>query len=150
MIAELLEPAKVVRGLKGDFNRGLELLCRRSRVPHLSDRLRNGLATLEEERYSYIGQGIAVPHLRVENLGTPEIILGLAPEGLLFNGQRVKVVLLLVTPAEQPAQHLQLLQRIGSLLPTLRDELLAQRDPARVLQTVARAAGLRLSRRCRD
>jgi hypothetical protein len=27
MIAELLAPAKVVPGLKGDFNKALELLC---------------------------------------------------------------------------------------------------------------------------
>ena len=49
------------------------------------------------------------------------------------------MVLLLATPAEQPAQHLQFLQRISSLLPAIRDELLKQRDPRRVLQVIARA-----------
>lgn len=139
MIAEILEPAKVVRGLKGDFNKSLELLCSRSSVPDLAARVRKRRSAHEEERYSYIGQGIAVPHLRVETLAAPEIILGLAPDGLSLNKETVRIILLLVTPAEQPAQHLQLLQRIGSLLPAISDELLAQRDPARILQTIARA-----------
>ena len=47
--------------------------------------------------------------------------------------------MLLATPAEQPPQHLQLLQRIGSLLPAIRDELLAQRDAGGVLRLIARA-----------
>lgn len=139
MIAELLKPAKLVRGLKGDFNKSLELLCSRSSIPDLAVRFRNRLPNRQEERYSYLGNGIAVPHLRVENLPASEIILGLAPDGVSLNKEKVKVILLLVSPAEQPAQHLQLLQRIGSLLPAISDELLAQRDPARILQTIARA-----------
>ncbi len=140
MIAELLAPAKVVPGLKGEFNNALELLCSRSLVPDLAERLRRKVANGEqEERYGYIGHGIALPHLRVENLAAPEIILGLSPDGLFFNKEKLRIILLLVTPAEQPAQHLQLLQRIGSLLPAISDELLRQRDPARVLQTIARA-----------
>ena len=34
--------------------------------------------------YSYIGEGIAVPHLRIDNLAAPELILGLSPEGISF------------------------------------------------------------------
>ena len=45
----------------------------------------------------------------------------------------------LATPAEHPEQHLQLFQRIASLLPAIRDELLKQRDPRRDLQIIARA-----------
>ena len=52
---------------------------------------------------------------------------------------KIHVVLLLATPTEQPAQHLQLLQRVCSLLPAIRDELLAQPDADRVLRLIARA-----------
>ncbi len=139
MIAELLQPARIVFGLKGEFSQVIETLCRQSALPGLAGQLRNKPSSHDEERFSYIGDGIAIPHVRVDNLPAPELILGLSREGIRFNDYVIKIVLLLVTPAEQPAQHLQLLQRIGSLLPAVRDEILAERDPARVLRAVARA-----------
>ena len=137
MIAELLQPAKIVFGLKGEFSQVLETLCKQSAIPGLPGQFRNKTIQRDEERFSYIGDGIAIPHLRVDNLPAPELILGLSREGITFNNHVIKIVLFLVTPAEQPAQHLQLLQRVCSLLPAIRSELLAQRDPARVLKVVA-------------
>ncbi|HEX9274466.1 MAG TPA: PTS sugar transporter subunit IIA, partial [Candidatus Binatia bacterium] len=137
MIVELLQPAKIVFGLKGDFAHALETLGKQSAIPDLTLQLRNKTNNYNEERFSYIGDGIAIPHLRVDNLPAPELILGLSREGITFNNHVIKIVLFLVTPAEQPAQHLQLLQRVCSLLPAIRNELLAQRDPARVLKVVA-------------
>ncbi|HSF58660.1 MAG TPA: HAD-IC family P-type ATPase [Candidatus Binatia bacterium] len=139
MIAELLQPAKIVFGLRGEFTEVLETLSKQSALPGLAGQLRNKASTHDEERFSYIGDGIAVPHLRVDHLPAPELILGLSREGIKFNDHVIKIVLFLVTPAEQPAQHLQLLQRVCSLLPAIRDELLTQRNPARVLKAVARA-----------
>ena len=139
MIAECLGPSKVIFGLKGSFSEAVEKLSSRSSQPGIASQLLSQRSGQPNERYSYIGDAIAVPHVRVEHLPAPELILGLAPEGLSFDGHRIKIVLLLATPAEQPAQHLQLLQRVCSLLPAVRDELLKQRDPARVLQVIARA-----------
>ena len=139
MIAERLEAAKIVFGLKGNLSEVIDILCRRSTLPDLAGQFRSHQPDKENERYSYIGDGIAVPHLRIDNLAAPELILGLSPDGLSFNDHKINVVLLLATPAEQPAQHLQLLQRVSSLLPGIRDELLTQRDARRVLQAIARA-----------
>jgi magnesium-transporting ATPase (P-type) len=139
MIAERLEPGKIVFGLKGDLTHAIDQLCRRSPLPELAVHFRAHRENRANQRYSYIGQGVALPHVRIENLEAPELILGLSPQGLSFDANRVQIILLLATPAEQPAQHLQLLQRIASLLPAIRDELLAQRDPRAVLQVIARA-----------
>jgi sodium/potassium-transporting ATPase subunit alpha len=139
VITELLEPTKIVVGIKGDFAQVLETLCKQSAIADLSGQFRNKTIQRDEERFSYIGDGIAVPHLRVDNLPAPELILGVSREGVKFNSHVIKIVLFLVTPIEQPAQHLQLLQRVCSLLPAIRDELLAQRDPAEVLKVIARA-----------
>ena len=139
MIAERLEATKIVFGLKGNLSEVIDILCRRSTLPDLTGQFRSHQPDKENERYSYIGDGIAVPHLRIDNLAAPELILGLSPDGLSFNDHKINVVLLLATPAEQPAQHLQLLQRVSSLLPAIRDELLTQRDARRVLQAIARA-----------
>jgi sodium/potassium-transporting ATPase subunit alpha len=138
VIAELLQPAKIVFGLKGEFSQAIDTLCQQSAIPGLPSQLRAKILC-DQERFSYIGDGIAVPHLRIDKLPAPELILGLSREGIRFNNHIVKILLFLVTPAEQPAQHLQLLQRVCSLLPAIRDELLVQRDPARVLKLLAAA-----------
>lgn len=124
MIAERLEAAKIVFGLRGALAKVIEDLCARSSIPDLTGRFRLQKPDESNERYSYLGDGIAVPHLRIDNLAAPELILGLSPEGLSLNDHKINIVLLLATPAEQPSQHLQLLQRVGSLLPAIRDELL--------------------------
>jgi len=139
MIAERLEPDKILFGLKGNFSEAIDRLCRQSAVPDLAARLHAKEADSDNNRYSYIGNGIAVPHVRMDNLEGPELILGLSSEGISFGNHTINVVLLLATPADQPPQHLQLLQRVGTLLPAIRDELLAQRDARRVLQVIARA-----------
>ncbi len=139
MIAELLRPTQVVFGLQGSFPQAIDMLCGKSAIPGLANQLREKTSNHDEERFSYIGDGIAVPHLRVDGLTAPEVILGFSPQGIALNDHVVTIILVLATPAEQAAQHLQLLQRIGSLLPALRGELLAQRGAERVIRAIARA-----------
>ena len=138
MIAERLDSEKIVFGLKGALVKALDGLCARSSVADLAGHFRSQKPG-ENERYSYLGDGIAVPHVRIDHLAAPELILGLSNDGLSFNDHKINVVLLLATPAEQPPQHLQLLQRVCSLLPAIRNELLAQRDAGGVLRLIARA-----------
>ncbi len=138
MIAELLGPNTVVTGLKGDFSRALDKLCNRSSITDLAARFHRQQAERQGWRYNDLGNGIAVPHLRLDHLAAPELILGISREGMEVDGHKVKILLILVTPAEQPAQHLQLLQRICSLLPNIQDELLSTNDPARVLDIITR------------
>ena len=139
MIAERLEAGRIVFGLKGDLSGVINTLCDRSTIPELGAQFHAQKPDDHNERFSYIGDGIAVPHLRIDNLAAPELILGISRDGLFFNDHQIKIVLILATPAEQPAQHLQLLQRVSSVLPAIRDELLAQRDGQRVVQIIARA-----------
>jgi sodium/potassium-transporting ATPase subunit alpha len=139
MIAERLDAKKIVFGLRGELPSVIDTLCQRSTLPDLVARFRARRGDHNNERYSYIGDGIAVPHLRIENLPAPELVLGISTEGIALNDHKVQIVLLLATPAEQPAQHLQLLQRLSSILPAVRDELVMQRDAGRVLKAIARA-----------
>ncbi|HET9916488.1 MAG TPA: HAD-IC family P-type ATPase, partial [Candidatus Binatia bacterium] len=139
MIAERLDSAKIVFGLKGELALAIDKLSARSQIADLGAKFHAQPPEKLNERYSYIGAGIAVPHLRIEDLAEPELILGLAPDGLAFNDHKIHIVLLLVTPAERPAEHLQLLQRIASLLPAIREELLKQRRPDEIVKIIARA-----------
>jgi sodium/potassium-transporting ATPase subunit alpha len=138
MIAERLDSGTIVFGLKGTLAQAIDRLCARSPIPDLALQFCSKKSETNE-RYSYLGDGIAVPHVRIDRLPAPELILGLSPEGLSFNQHKVHIVLLLATPTEQPPQHLQLLQRVSSLLPAIRDEILVQRDVAGVLRAITRA-----------
>jgi sodium/potassium-transporting ATPase subunit alpha len=139
MIAERLEQNKILFGLRGEFPKVIDRLCSVAKLNDMATRFHAQAQTRANDRFSYIGDGIAVPHLRIDNLTAPELILGLSPQGVSLNDHKIKVVLLLATPAERPAEHLQLLQRIGSLLPAIRDDLLKQRDAGQVIKIIARA-----------
>jgi sodium/potassium-transporting ATPase subunit alpha len=137
MIVELLRPEKIVAlGPKGDLVQALEELLQHSSLQ--MQRAEIVAATANANRYGYIGNQIAVPHVRLENLNAPEMILGLSPHGVRLGSETVKILLFFATPANETEQHLQLLQRLTSLLPAIKDELLAQRTPSQILRTIAR------------
>jgi magnesium-transporting ATPase (P-type) len=138
MILELLKPEKIVFGLKGDLPQVLEELFRHLSFPECVAEFRSALASGDADRFSYIGDHIAIPHVRLEGLTAPEMILGLSPQGVSVNGNTVKVMLLLATPANETERHLQLLQRLSSLLPTISVDLLSQTDAASTLKIIAR------------
>jgi hypothetical protein len=126
-VRRLLQPAKIVFGLKGEFSQVIETLCKRSAIPGLSGQLRNKTTQRDEERFSYIGDGIAIPHLRVDNLQAPELILGLSREGITFKSHVVKIVLFLVTPASNRLNICNSQRFVPS--PAIRNELLANEIP---------------------
>lgn len=137
MIAELLRPEKIVIGLKGELPQALEELFSRSSISNRAEEFRSGLSRGNTNPCGYIGNQIAIPHVRLEGLTAPEMILGLSHSGMRLNGNNVKIVLFFATPAEQTEEHLQLLQRLTSLLPTIKDALLAQRDARSALKIIA-------------
>ncbi len=139
MIAERLDSAKIVFGLKGELAAAIDQLSAHSHIPEFGAQFHAHAPDQQNERYSYIGEGIAVPHLRIDDLAEPELILGIAADGLAFNDHKIHIVLLLATPAKRPAEHLQLLQRIASLLPAIRAELLKQRRADEIVKIIARA-----------
>ena len=138
MIVEVLKPEKIVIGLSGGFASALAEILRRSSFPDRVAEFQSLLDRGETNRHSYIGDEIALPHVRAEGLSGPEMILGLSRAGIRLDGNVVKILLFFAMPAEQTEEHLQLLQRLTSLLPTIKEELLAQRSPAGALKTIAR------------
>ena len=83
MIAERLESAKIVFGLKSELAGAIDNLSARSHIPDLGAQFRVHKPDQQNERYSYIGDGIAVPRLRIDNLAEPELILGLSQRQVL-------------------------------------------------------------------
>jgi PTS system nitrogen regulatory IIA component len=84
-----------------------------------------------------IGQGVAIPHCKLKGLRHGVVAIGMVPAGVEFgavDGQPVKVFFLVVSPAESPAEHLQILAAISRWIkvPGHAGQLLALHDPARV------------------
>ena len=78
-------------------------------------------AVLEREkvRTTGIGQGLALPHGKYPHGRKPVIAIGLKPDGLDFDsvdGLPADIIVLMVSPSNQVAQHIQALARISRFL----------------------------------
>lgn len=70
----------------------------------------------EKEMSTNLGMGVAIPHARCAKLATPLVVFGRSKDGVVFGGQspeRVHLIFLLITPAEQPDLQVLLLSQIA-------------------------------------
>jgi two-component system sensor histidine kinase KdpD len=76
------------------------------------------LAEREEQGSTFLNEGVALPHARLENLESPQVALGLTHAGVLDapTDRPVEVVFLLLSPATGANVHLQLLAKVGRAL----------------------------------
>lgn len=77
-------------------------------------------AVLRRERAArtVVGEGVALPHARIEGLSRPYLALGVYPAGIPApEGEApVRLVFLLLVPESQPARYLQILRALSGLL----------------------------------
>ena len=75
-----------------------------------------GLLEREALGSTGLGRGLAVPHCRVADVDRPWLAVGIHPSGIPFgaaDGIPVRLFLALISPASDPASHLQLLASIS-------------------------------------
>ena len=68
-----------------------------------------------------LGGGIAIPHLKLSAAAEPGVAVASFPAGVDFgapDGLPVRLIFLVISPADSPAAHLQILARISRLLRT--------------------------------
>ena len=87
------------------------------------------LSLLARERLgsTAIGQGIAIPHARLEIIRKPLVVIGLSEKGLDFDSldqELVNIIFLIISPRELEGIHLKLLATISKLL---RDKFFLER-----------------------
>ena len=66
-----------------------------------------------------IGEGIAIPHAKVEAVGTPGLAAMVVPEGVdydAFDGSLAHLLFMIAAPAEGADVHLEALSRLSTLL----------------------------------
>jgi len=66
-----------------------------------------------------LGAGVAIPHCKSRDVQDIVLAVGVTPQGVDFHapdGRPVTLIFLILSPADQPAAHLQTLARISRLL----------------------------------
>ena len=97
----------------------------------------NALLHREQIGSTYIGNGIAIPHTKVEGVRGKLLALGYSETGIQYDGQDKRPVQVLVLLLGQPGENLDYLLLLGKLGRMLRDEnnlelLLDTGDPAQL------------------
>lgn len=110
------------------------------------EQVRTALEERETLGSTSVGNGFAIPHCKLTDL--EDIVVGLARfrEGVDFGnrngGDKVRFFFVVLSPPDQPTEHLQVLSQIARILKseTLRGELLNAEDGNAVLASIRRAA----------
>lgn len=108
---------------------------------HVSDieSLRSSVLAREAVMSTGIGNGVAIPHVRIDGVSEPVIALGLAPSGVEFDaidGEPVRILVLFAMPRSANEAYLRALARTMLTLkaPGLIEQLLACTVPEQVVQ----------------
>lgn len=94
------------------------LLVAAGRIPEGTD-IVGSLESREELGSTGIGNGVAIPHVRLKEISSFSMALGRSVGGVDFNapdGKPVHLFFLLVTPEDSPGGHLKVLARISRLM----------------------------------
>jgi CBS domain containing-hemolysin-like protein len=95
----------------------------------------------EKQLSTDIGDGIAIPHARVERLMDPILVFGRCSEGIKFrspSSEPVRLMFLLVTPLERPNLQVFLLGQIAGIVRNelVRERLIYAESPHEVIEII--------------
>lgn len=123
LLTEILQPACVKVPLEGKDKESViaELVDLLNDHGLLLDRdaVLDAVLTRERTRSTGIGSGIAIPHGKCKAVNELVMAIGIAPEPIDFESvddKPVKIIILLVSPADQTGPHIQALARISRLM----------------------------------
>lgn len=95
----------------------------------------------ERSLSTYLGQGLAVPHARLEGLKAPRVLFARSSKGIYFGPNaedRANLLFILLTPSSTPRTQVRLLSRIASLRESdyVWERLQSAESPAEVLDAI--------------
>ncbi len=98
----------------------VNLLVEKSKIsPQAKRRVISALIEREKLGSTGIGQGVAIPHVKLRFIKKPVIVVGIAEEGIDFDsldGGLVSIIFLLLSPQASNGIHLTLMSQISKLL----------------------------------
>ena len=96
----------------------------------------------EKSLSTYLGEGLAVPHARLDSIKTPVLYFARSAEGVVFDpklpNEKALGLFLLLTPGSVPRMQIRLLARIAALRESsyVWDRLLDAQSPAEALEAI--------------
>jgi len=105
------------------------------------------LSKRENEGSTGFGDELAIPHARIEGLKEFVVLVATSGRGVRFDavdGKRVKVIVLIIGPAERVDDHMMMLASVSSVLDRhgVKRELLAAKTAASLYETFARHSSI--------
>ncbi|HKV11565.1 MAG TPA: PTS sugar transporter subunit IIA [Thermoanaerobaculia bacterium] len=149
-LGALTRPELIFPGLQAtDRSQLLRLFADRIAAAGLvrnADDLYQKLWEREQIGSTGIGSGIAIPHCKLKGLAQGVVAIGTVPGGVDFgavDGRPVRLVFLVISPLESPAEHLQVLAALSRWIKADRhsEGLLALDDPQAIYQYLDQEGG---------
>jgi sodium/potassium-transporting ATPase subunit alpha len=136
MIHELLQDENIHLDLHGSFEQVLRYIV--GKLP-LSANGRENLAPLMENPDALLlmpSSEVVLPHFRITGMEQPQLALGISPNGISCSRGRPRIIVVLLSPEEDTAGHLKLLQRLSALMPELAEPLTGAGSSAQALRVL--------------
>ena len=139
-LSEVLAPQAVIAELQGRSKR--EVLRELVEVlPVNSEQALRALWERERLGSTAIGQGVAIPHARLQGLNRPLASFGRSQQGVDFesmDGQPVHLIFLIGTPLKEVNRYLKLLAGLSRLLrqAEVREALMSAQKPSEVREAL--------------
>ncbi len=112
-------------------------------LPLPREKITRAVLDREADVSTYLGQGLAVPHARLEGIEHPVVIFAQSAEGIPVKGtgERIHLLFMLLTPLSAPHFQVRLLARISGLMQSeyVVECLREIRDPAALLEIIRAA-----------
>lgn len=121
-MADALTPGRIVLGVEGSsLEEAIGQVFGKvpaSELPLPVDRIVKGVLERERAMSTYLGNGLAIPHARLEGLDKPALLFARSDAGIPVKGREDKAVFLfiLLTPSGSPRVQVRLLARICGLI----------------------------------
>ncbi|HZE96476.1 MAG TPA: CNNM domain-containing protein [Planctomycetota bacterium] len=121
-MADALTPGRVVLGIEASsLEEGIGQMFGRvaaTELPLPVDRIVKAVLERERAMSTYLGNGLAIPHARLEAIERPVILFGRSDAGIPVKGRedKAQLVFILLTPSGSPRVQVRLLARICGLI----------------------------------
>lgn len=147
-LSEFLSPDAVVLDLSASCKRGaLSILAAKAAaLTGLSaEKIHQALMEREQLGSTGVGRGVAIPHGKIDGLGSIIGVLATLEEGVDFEAvddQPVDIIFLLLAPANASAAHLKALAKVSRLLreEQVREALRGAKTPEALFAIAAETA----------
>ena len=148
-IRDAIQPDLVFLGLEAeDAESAIEVMARELATASNLDAVMVKNALIERERLgsTSVGNGFAIPHCKLPDLGEVVVALARFDDGVDFGDNKkhaaARFFFLVLSPPDQPAEHLQVLSQIARILKNgnLRKELLDATDLESIATAIQHAA----------